>query len=225
MPQIIEENRRPSFAQNFGQAIGGALQGANQYQDFQKSQKMNSQANQMAQQLLGMDVSGLDPKTRDQLILESFKQQGKGERQDKTQTFLSKLFGGEQEANPNQSGMQSNNEMPSIEAITGQKPHKDFNASKLTDEDIAIATSLDPNLGRALGHAKDVALRENREVIKADTTEKNRARKEEIEFHKESQKYDEDLNEKARRAKNQVETFTDIEKAMETREEIYQMLS
>jgi len=76
MPQIIEENRRPSFAQNFGQAIGGALQGANQFQEMQKSQKMNAQANQMASQLLGFDTSGMEPKTRDQLIMEKFRQEG-----------------------------------------------------------------------------------------------------------------------------------------------------
>ena len=41
-------------------------------------------------------------------------------------------------------------------------------------------------------------------------------RKEQIEFHKESQKYDEDLSEKARRAKNQIETFSDIQKSIDS---------
>jgi len=41
-------------------------------------------------------------------------------------------------------------------------------------------------------------------------------RKEQVDFHKESQKYDEDLSEKTRRAKNQIETFKDIEKALDS---------
>ncbi len=76
MVQIIEENRKPSFGENFSQAIGGALQGAGQFQEHLKSQKMNQQAIQTANKLLGMDTSGFDPETRKQLVLQKFKQEG-----------------------------------------------------------------------------------------------------------------------------------------------------
>jgi hypothetical protein len=76
MVQIIEENRKPSFGENFSKAIGGAIQGYGQFKDHQNSQEMNRKANELASQLLGFDPSGLDPQTRNQLVMESFKQQG-----------------------------------------------------------------------------------------------------------------------------------------------------
>jgi len=181
---------------------------------------MNTQSIEAGKQLLGMDLSGFDPETRKALLVEGLKQQGKGKIQQEKQEYLNQLFGGNQQENsPNQgfnSQVNEQQEIPSIEQITGNPLPKNFNAARFTDEDIARASSIDPNLGRALGHAKDVALRENREEIKATTDEKNRQRKEQIEFHKESQKYDEDLSEKARRAKNQIETFSDIQKSIDS---------
>lgn len=160
MLQIIDENKRPSFLQS---VMGGIADNAPAaFEKYQQSQQ-NAKANKTASDLLGFDTSGLDPETRKALMVEGLKQKGKGTRQGETQTFLSQLFGGIQGSQSNDFSMQSNEEVPSIESITGQNPQKDFDASKLTDENIAIATSMDPNLGRALAHAKDVALRENRE--------------------------------------------------------------
>ncbi len=220
MVQIIEENRRPSFMQSLmgglADNVGPAVE---KYQQNKMSQEMNRQSIEAGKQLLGMDISGFDPETRKALLVEGMKQQGKTQNMQNKQEYLDKLFGG---SNSQQQSFQRNisenqqQEAPSIESVTGNPLPNNFNASKITDEDIARASSIDPNLGRALGHAKDVALRENREVIKAGTEEKNRQRKEEIAFHKESQKYDEDLAEKSRRAKNQVETFSDIQKSIDS---------
>jgi len=220
MVQIIQENRQPSFGEKFSKALGTGLQMGNQMMEKHKQDVMNTQSIEAGKQLLGMDLSGFDPETRKALLVEGLKQQGKGKIQQEKQEYLNQLFGGNQQENsPNQgfnSQVNEQQEIPSIEQITGNPLPKNFNAARFTDEDIARASSIDPNLGRALGHAKDVALRENREEIKATTDEKNRQRKEQIEFHKESQKYDEDLSEKARRAKNQIETFSDIQKSIDS---------
>lgn len=219
MVQVIQENRKPSFGQKFSQAVGVGLQGGSQLMQQYQDSKMNDQAVEAGKQLLGMDLSGFDAETRKALLVEGMKQQGKTQNLQNKQEYLDKLFGGSSSQPQSFQGNISQNqdqEIPSIESITGNPLPNNFNASKITDEDIARASSIDPNLGRALGHAKDVALRENREVIKADTEEKNRQRKEEIAFHKESQKYDEDLAEKSRRAKNQVETFSDIQKSIDS---------
>jgi len=53
------------LAENIGPAVEKYQQNQNQ-----------AQQNKLASQLLGVDASGLDPKTRNQMIMESFKQQG-----------------------------------------------------------------------------------------------------------------------------------------------------
>lgn len=76
MIQIIKENRPDSFGQKFSNAIGAGLQGGSELIQKHEQNQKNQQANQMAQQLLGFDTSGVDPKTRDQLIMEKFRQEG-----------------------------------------------------------------------------------------------------------------------------------------------------
>lgn len=80
MPQIIQENRRPSFGQQFSQAIGAGLNANSQIMQQKQQQEKNSQANQMASELLGFDVSGFDPKSRDTFMLEGLKQRGKANK-------------------------------------------------------------------------------------------------------------------------------------------------
>lgn len=220
MVQIYEENRRPSFAQSIMQGLTEGVAPAIQY--YQKSQndrEMNNKYKDVGQQLLGIDLSGFDPETSKALLVEGLKQQGKGKIQGEKQDYLNELFGGKKNAQPNsfQDRLQGeSDEIPSIEEVTGNPLPDNFDVLNISDEDIARGASIDPNLGRALSHAKDVALREKRESIKHTTEEKNRLRKEELDFHKESQKYDEDLTEKTRRAKSQVETINDIEKAVKS---------
>jgi len=87
MVQIIKENKRPSFAEQFSNAIGSGLQGINQIQNMQREQ----QASQTAGDLLGFDLSGFDPETRKALMVEKLKQEGKNARNVETQDFFSKL--------------------------------------------------------------------------------------------------------------------------------------
>lgn len=217
MVQIIEENRRPSLGQKFSQAVGTGLQMGSQMMQSKEAEKLNQQAIETGKQLLGIDLSGFDPETRKALLVEGLKQQGKNQMLQGKQEYLNKLFGGENQIpQRNEMNQMQQEPMRGERGIQSQKMPQEFDVSSVTDEDIARATSMDPNLGRALSHAKDVALREKRENIKQSYEKEKQVRKEELEFHKESQKYDEDLSEKTRRAKAQVETFKDIEKAIDS---------
>jgi|SRR6188508_416571 len=90
MVQIYEENRTPSFVQSI---LGGISEGiAPAIKNYQASQK-NRQANQMANELLGMDVSGLNEKTRDQLIIDRFKNQGQLAENDVSYQTVKERFG------------------------------------------------------------------------------------------------------------------------------------
>lgn len=80
MLQIVKENRRPSFGENFASAIEDGIKGYNQHNKKLEAEKMNSQANQMASQLLGFDVSGIDPETRKALMVEGLKQRGQSNK-------------------------------------------------------------------------------------------------------------------------------------------------
>jgi len=198
MVQIIKENKRPSFAEQFSNAIGSGLQGINQIQNMQREQ----QASQTAGDLLSIDLSGFDPETRKALMVEKLKQEGKNARNVETQDFFSKL-----KAEKNKPGMDNG---------SGKDGKSSYQSPSFSKEDILEGTILNPNLGRQMSHIQDVELRENREERNLEQQEKNRQRKEQLDFHKESQKYDEDLIEKTRRAKNQIETFKDIEKAIDS---------
>jgi len=142
MVQIIEENKRPSFGQNFASAIEGGIKGYNQF-------NKNEKTNKMAQELLGMDVSGLDPETKKALLVEGLKQKGKGKRNLDTQEFLTRL---RDKKTPNKN---EENELDELD-----KGNRPFIPSQ---EDVMEATLMDVNLGRVLGHDRDVGLREDRE--------------------------------------------------------------
>lgn len=90
MIQVLEENKRPSFAQSI---LGGISEGIGPaIQNYQSSHK-NRQANQMAQELLGVDVSGLNEKTRDQLIVDRFKNQAGTTENDASYQIVKERFG------------------------------------------------------------------------------------------------------------------------------------
>lgn len=82
-----------------------------------------------------------------QLQEEKFKLKGK--EQVGKQDFLNNLF-------KNKGSTAPNNEIS-----------QEFDPTNISDEDIAIASSMDPNLGRSLQHSKDVGLRENRANLTA----------------------------------------------------------
>lgn len=149
MIQIIQENKRPSLGQKFSNALGVGLQGAGQIMQ----QNQQQQAAQRAKQQFGIDVSGFDPETQKALLVEAFKQQGQQGRLGQKQEFLSQLLGGGPASQ--QQGEQLRGDQQNIQ--------QGFDPSQISDAQIAQVTAVDPNVGRAMMHAKDVALREKRE--------------------------------------------------------------
>jgi len=73
MVQIIEENKRPSFMQHI---MGGLADNIGPAIEKYQQNQNQTQQNKLASQLLGFDASSLDPQTRNQMLMESFKQQG-----------------------------------------------------------------------------------------------------------------------------------------------------
>lgn len=175
MVQVLQANeRKPSLGQRLSEGLGRGLEiGSNLMQQRQQSQMMS----QAGQELLGMDISGFDPDTQKALLVEGLKQKGKGTRQIESQSYLDKLFGGKNQRQPIA-------EQEIVESAQENPFQQGFQASELTDEDIARATSIDPNLGRALGHAKDVALREGRENKNLERREFSEERKYHTDFSK-----------------------------------------
>ncbi len=146
-----------TMAQHFGEFGSNLLQaiGGRQERDIQK-QKQQAFADQV-KQMTGRDVSGLPPEAQMEFLkmseqarnaqeLEKTKNSFKTQQNQQKQDYLGNLFGGGQK-----------------DQLMDQQQQEGFNAANLSDEDIARATSIDPNLGRALGHQKDVALREQTE--------------------------------------------------------------
>lgn len=156
MIMIIPQNRQKSFSERLGSGIAQAGQAASQlipqYLQQQEQLQRDQQGMQQLQKLTGVDFTGLSPDLQKAFGAEILKQQGKSQRQQGTQSFLDQLFKG----GPSQQD-QFNQEM----GMDQQGPQ--FDPSALSDAQIAQATALDPNIGRSLQHAKDVALREKRE--------------------------------------------------------------
>ncbi len=173
MVQIIEERaKRPSFSQQIG---GGFSKAAQMTSEHLMQQQQQQAENEAVLRVTGQDISGIrDPKVRQMLLQgkqdeQAFGRQLAGQKElqenkfgldfenkqnllNQKSNFLSQLFGGKENENTNPSSQNA--------------PKSGLDASKITDDEIAIATAMDPNLGRALSHAKDVALRENRENAK-----------------------------------------------------------
>jgi len=154
MIQVLDENRKRTAGENFAQAFGGLINQGAQFMQGQKQQKQQQQAANFAKEKFGIDITGFDPDTQKALLVEAFKQQGQKGRLGQKQDFLNQLFGGGQQ--PNEDRGQS------LRGEFQQDQGKQFDPSQLSDAQIAQVSAMDPNVGRALMHAKDVALRENR---------------------------------------------------------------
>lgn len=185
MVQILEENRKPSTSEKFGQAFAGLGQLGSAYlsqlgQQRSQQQQMQQQ-NQTIEKLTGMDPSGLSEKQREIVLGELLKQQGKNQRLGQTQGFLDKVFGGSQ---------QKSNQMNQMAEMDQQQlgMSQGFDPSQLSDADIAQAAAMDPNLGRILQQQKDVSLREKRAQEKNQRSEFESERAFHTGFSKETEK-------------------------------------
>lgn len=168
MLHVLPASNKKSFGEKANNALGAFF---NQYNEMQQ-QKQQALAGEKLSQLTGMDLSGLSPDMQKIALAEALRSQGKDRRLEQTQNLLGQIFGqGNKNSQMGDELMRGESE-PSLN-------QGGFDASSLSDAQIAQVTSLDPNLGRVLQHQRDVDLRENRE----NRTEKRREFEKEREFH------------------------------------------
>lgn len=165
MVQIIPNNQKRSFGEQVLGGLNEAVPGLQQYAQKQESLNDQKRENQQLSKLIGLDISQInDPKIKQTVVSEMLRSKGKEKLMGQKEQFLNQILGqGKgQKPSPNQQ------EQPEMQ-------QEGFDASKLTDSQIAQATSLDPNLGRVLQHAKDVSLREQRENRNYNEAKSNKA--------------------------------------------------
>jgi hypothetical protein len=124
------------------------------------------------------------------------------------QSYLDKILGPqEQQEGPLSQRfdqeMQPGQQMPEGQQMPKGQLQKRFDPSQISDEQIARISATDPSIARELRAAKDTAF-----------SQQQAGRKEEVGFHKESAKYDEELMDKTKIAKNQINSIKDIKKAV-----------
>lgn len=161
MVQVINApERRPSFLQSIlGSAVEELFPAMQKQREMQRMKEQMSKENQ-ALQKMGIDLSGIQsPELRKTALAELLKQKGKENLFGKKEEFLNQLFSGNQ-----------NQSQPDLGQMQDRSFSEKLDASKISDEDILRATSVDPNIGRALQQAKDVALREKSEEEKKRTS-------------------------------------------------------
>lgn len=221
MVQILPAAK--SFGGEFAKAFGGgAGKGFSESHDEARKKKLSDASEkkevETVKNLIGEDTSGMSSEFRKAYVIQKLKGQGKEDLFNKKQDWFNNKFGTNQGKPTTGDQLRAGENPDMIEGNAGngvQEPNG-FDTGDISDQDILEATIMDSNIGKALGHSKDVSLREKREKAKADAKVKENKRKEEIEFHKESQKYDEDLLKQSKIAKNQVETFKTIESAIDS---------
>lgn len=235
---MIKEKRNPTFAQRLSEGVGRGLEmGSQLMQQHQQQQSQQDQGMKISE-LIGMDVTGLDPEMqkvalqlsmqgRNQQLSELLKQSGKQQLFQEKQGYLDRLFGGQ---NRQQNGfgdqVMSNNrpEMQEMGISSETSPMiqeimniPGFDPTQVSDEDIARASVIDPNLARSLMHAKDVGLREKREFEKLKIQQKKLSPEHIREQHLESSqaqadvKYNQQLQEASKQHELKERTLDRLE--------------
>ncbi len=191
--------KKQSIGQRLSQGVGRGLEMGSQMIQEQKQAQQYNQENEMIKKLTGHDVSGIrDPKVRQQIVETALQGKQKEGLLSQKQDFLNQILKG----NGNQNNAQGN--------LGAEQPQQNFDASKLSDEQIAQVSSVDPNMGRALTHAKDVALREKREDQKMQFEKEKLSRKEQGEISKPILL---ELNESRKNIPLQEQAILDIQEA------------
>jgi hypothetical protein len=156
--------RKPSFSEKLSQGVGRGLEIGSQLMQQQEAKKLQQQQGQQLSEMIGMDVSSLDPEIqkvalqlslqgKNQQVLELLKQESKKGLLKEKQDFLGQILG-------KGSQSQQNSQIPQ-EIGTGESQISQgwFDPNSLSDADIAQATAVDPNLGRMLQTQKDSAIK------------------------------------------------------------------
>lgn len=153
------------FARNLGEGFSGAFSSEiNKSMEEKQQQKKLSQSNKAIEDQLGIDLSGItDPKERQAILTQTMKNMGKQSEFEQKQSYLDNLFGGKKPSNGGYEPSKSTSQQLQSEGRQQDEPiplPEGFDVTKITDEDIARASAIDPNIGRSLQHAKDVERRE-----------------------------------------------------------------
>ncbi len=231
MVQIIEENRRPTASENFGRAFSGISSALAQHfsqKKQEKAQQMQMQQENEAARQMGIDLSGItDPKMRQQAMASMLQGQNQQQleqlRQQRPQKPLTDLQLSQKAlADERLNALQS--EQSHFNQIMG-------NETKQSEQQMQIGESAQESLGSPLSKISEDKLSQlaafkgqpgkkgvmgNAAQAELDKRKQSNIqdRKEELSFHKESAKYDEDLQKHTKIAKNQADTIKNIRKAV-----------
>jgi len=241
MIQVLRPSERPkspseAFLEGIGAGIGPAV--GKFFSDRSQRQEA-TQRNEALKKLTGMDMSGIPPEMQQAYALELLKQGGASKQQAadlekalqlqrlkdeasrekrlQQQDLLSGMFGGgKPESSQQRLGLgQAQADIQGQEHemdLTSNAPQTQIGPAAWSDEAIARVTVENPALGREMRAAKDAAIKENIQTKKMQREDIANQRKEDIEFHKETQKFDEDLIKQTHIAKKQRETVKDLRK-------------
>ena len=186
MIQIIPENRKQSTGSRFAEAFGNMLGSLGQQIPEELTRRESAEK---LNKLTGQDISSLSPELQKTFLSEFMKQQGREKLQQNKFGFTNEILRGRQPSS--QQGMQlrprgilADEGMPSERTQS-----QGFNPAEISDEDILRLNAVDPSVGRAASHAKDVALREAREERSFQQKEQLEKKKDVRESYKENEKY------------------------------------
>lgn len=194
MVQILSApQRKPTFGERLSTGVGRGLDIGSQIMGQEAQKKQLENTRKQLSSLTGHDLTDFTPEMlqevgklyfqrENQLDLEKLKQGGKQSIQQEKQNFLSQLFGGKNELEEGKEFSNQNQNNP-LRQNTNQGM-ENFDPSKISDEDIARATSIDRDLGRELRYAKDSAFQQKRHKEDLQQRDKEFTRKEETEISK-----------------------------------------
>lgn len=226
MVQIIEENRKPTFSENFGKAIRGGLQSFSEYQQERKKQQQLQLQNEQIKNKFGVDLSNVvDPDERKIILGQMLKQNApaaketplqraqreKYEQQTRSsqasQRHIASLRG---EPDPNEP-MQGENaqrqpqmgEQPLQQGQQGRKKIEDYSDSEV-NELAAYKNDPDPDF-KYIGNLFDQERnrRQEKSKLERETTKANE--KKAAELRKEILPYINEISTKADLARNGIE--------------------
>lgn len=203
-PEVVQNSIGQILSQVSPERQGVALQYLqNTYQNIQKK-KEQEEAKTLAQQAAKESgyTYGAPPQVQAQQVKDTAKQGRLG------------AYGlGDQQGQIQQPALATNPENPVAGqpplSTTSQAPQSVF--KNLTDDQLVVASGA-PD--REIAEPAKAELKRREEERKIDQKEKIRTREEELQFHRESEKYDQELFKQSKIAKNQIDTIGNIEKAI-----------
>lgn len=182
MVQIIPENKRSFMTAILGGLGQGVESGFEQY----GKAKENKRSAEAAQRLTGKDLSGLDPETRQKVVVELLQQSGKMTDRQRLGEIISRGYSGEQQtSSPQKLGMALADERPSQVSVAEQQSSEDLPRRRFSDQQIAEIAVENPAVAREIRAAEDAAAKERREVITAKEKKQEAIRAETVPLKKE----------------------------------------